>query len=91
MSEPSVRQALRDLLDVIAADDLIPESVSYMRQARAALKAKSSAGEKAAFLAGWRHGYYDHGEHDCRMLPPTAERAWEDYLREGLDKSSQTL
>jgi hypothetical protein len=29
--------ALRDLLNVIAADDLIPESVSYMRQARAAL------------------------------------------------------
>lgn len=29
--------ALRDLLAVIEADDLIPESVSYMRQARAAL------------------------------------------------------
>lgn len=32
-----LEKALRDLLAVIAADDLIPESVSYMRQARAAL------------------------------------------------------
>jgi hypothetical protein len=29
--------ALRDLLAVIAADDLVPESVSYMQQARAAI------------------------------------------------------
>lgn len=36
--DPSdLEKALRDLLDVIAADNLIPESVSYMRQARAAL------------------------------------------------------
>jgi len=33
----TARTALRDLLDVIAADDLIPETVSYMKQARAAL------------------------------------------------------
>lgn len=39
------------------------------------------ASEKRAFMAGWRHGYYDHGEHDCRMFTPTAERAWEDYKR----------
>jgi hypothetical protein len=32
-----LRVALSELLAVIAADDLIPESVSYMRQARAAL------------------------------------------------------
>jgi uncharacterized paraquat-inducible protein A len=32
--------ALSDLLAVIAADNLIPESVSYMRQAREALEAK---------------------------------------------------
>lgn len=30
--------ALRDLLMVIEVDQLIPESVSYMRQARAALQ-----------------------------------------------------
>ncbi len=29
--------ALKDLLNVISADDLIPETVSYMRQARAAV------------------------------------------------------
>ena len=34
---PALQEALRDLLDVISADDLVPESVSYMRQARAAL------------------------------------------------------
>lgn len=32
--------ALYDLLTVIATDQLIPESVSYMRQARAAIGAK---------------------------------------------------
>lgn len=32
-----------------------------------------------AFKAGWRVGYYDGGEHDCRMFTPTAERAWDDY------------
>ena len=31
----------------------------------------------AAYREGWRHGYYDGGEHDCRMFPPTAERAWD--------------
>ena len=39
-AEPRKRRletALRDLLAVISADDLIPESVSYMRQAREAL------------------------------------------------------
>ncbi len=30
-------EALRDLVNVIAADALVPESVSYMRQARAAI------------------------------------------------------
>lgn len=34
---PELAVALRDLLDVIAVDNLIPEAVSYMRQARAAL------------------------------------------------------
>jgi hypothetical protein len=38
--------------------------------------------EKRAFMEGWRHGYYDGGEHDCRMFKPTAERAWQDYLSE---------
>jgi hypothetical protein len=33
----SLREALTDLLNVIAADDLIPESVSYMKQARKVL------------------------------------------------------
>ena len=37
---------------------------------------------KEAFFAGWRHGHYDAGDHDCRMMPPTAERAWDDYLKE---------
>ena len=36
---PALREALKDLLEVIATDDLVPESVSYMRQARAALAA----------------------------------------------------
>ncbi len=34
---PDLFVALRDVLNVIAADDLIPETVSYMRQARAAI------------------------------------------------------
>lgn len=33
----ALRQALQDIMDVIATDALIPESVSYMQQARAAL------------------------------------------------------
>jgi len=37
LKEQRLETALRDLLAVISADDLIPESVSYMRQARAAL------------------------------------------------------
>ena len=41
------------------------------------------AREKAAFVAGWNHGYYDGGEHDCRMFSPTAERAWEDWREQG--------
>jgi hypothetical protein len=40
MREERLETALRDLLAVIAADDLIPESVSYMRQAREALEGK---------------------------------------------------
>lgn len=34
---PDLLKALRDLLNVIAADELIPESVSYMQQARAVI------------------------------------------------------
>jgi hypothetical protein len=34
---PDLLQALDDLLCVIATDELIPESVSYMRHARAAI------------------------------------------------------
>jgi len=34
---PELFEALRDLVNVIAVDDLVPESVSYMRQTRAAL------------------------------------------------------
>lgn len=37
---------------------------------------------KQAFVAGWKIGYYDGHEHECRMFPPTAERAWDDYQRE---------
>lgn len=33
-------EALNDLVNVIAADSLIPESVSYMKAARAALSGK---------------------------------------------------
>lgn len=36
-SHEELVEALRDLLQVIATDELIPESVSYMQQARAAL------------------------------------------------------
>lgn len=34
---PDLLEALRDVLEMIAADRLIPESVSYMRRARAAI------------------------------------------------------
>ncbi len=34
---PGLLAALRDILEMIAADDLVPESVSYMREARAAV------------------------------------------------------
>lgn len=34
---PHLFEALRDLLRIIEIDELIPESVSYMQQARAAL------------------------------------------------------
>lgn len=34
---PDLYLALRDIMRVISTDDLIPESVSYMKQARAAL------------------------------------------------------
>lgn len=44
---PDLQKALDDLLKVIAADELIPESVSYMRQARAVL-AKSQGKEVPA-------------------------------------------
>ena len=36
---PALYEALKDLLDVIAADELIPETVSYIREARQALAA----------------------------------------------------
>ena len=36
-SHDDLLAALRDLLDVIAVDALIPESVAYMKQARAAI------------------------------------------------------
>ncbi len=39
---PELLQALGDLLGVIQEDELIPESVSYMKQARAAI-AKATA------------------------------------------------
>lgn len=39
---PDLYSALRDLLDVIAADALIPESVSCMQSARAALAKAAS-------------------------------------------------
>ena len=35
---PELIQVLKDIMDVIATDQLVPESVSYMRQARAAIK-----------------------------------------------------
>jgi hypothetical protein len=35
--------------------------------------------EQAMFKKGWEAGYYDGGEHDCRMFTPTAQRAWDDY------------
>lgn len=38
-SSERIRLALENLLEVIEADNLIPESVSHMREARAALKA----------------------------------------------------
>ena len=34
---PSLLQALKDLLQMVETDQLIPESVSYMREARAAV------------------------------------------------------
>lgn len=34
---PELLKALKDVLTMIAFDDLIPESVSYMKQARAAI------------------------------------------------------
>lgn len=40
---PDLLEALRDLLNVIATDDLVPESVSYMQQARAALATAEGA------------------------------------------------
>jgi hypothetical protein len=46
------------------------------------LRALLGESHEAAFKAGWRHGYYDGGEHDCRMFTPTAERAYADYLSE---------
>lgn len=36
-SAPDLLEALKDLLQAVATDQLIPESVSYMRQARAAV------------------------------------------------------
>lgn len=36
---PCLLKALEDIMQVIATDELMPESVSYMKQARAAIKA----------------------------------------------------
>ena len=35
--------------------------------------------EERVFKAGWEAGYYDGGEHDCRMFTPTAESAWQHH------------
>jgi hypothetical protein len=50
---------------------------------RAALERAILHAIREAFVAGWRHGYYDHGDHDCRMFAPTAERAYEDWAKLG--------
>lgn len=31
-----------------------------------------------AYIAGWENGKYDAGDHDCRMLEPSARRSWEE-------------
>ena len=56
------------------------EHRALLRRSRAVLPEPPSV--EQAFKAGWRSGYYDGGEHDCRMFPPTAERAWDDYQHE---------
>lgn len=45
-----------------------------------ALVAREQALREEWFKKGWAAGYYDGGEHDCRMFEPTAQRAWEDHL-----------
>lgn len=73
----------------------LPATIAMMREASEmldALRAQLSedAREREAlraqieqvFKAGWASGYYDGGEHDCRMFTPTAERAWDDFQRE---------
>lgn len=73
-----LEKALRDLLDVIAADNLIPESVSYMRQARAALPQASASAppEKGHVLAcmSGRHSFYrpSDGPERCRWCGASA-------------------
>ena len=43
---PGLYEALENLLAMIAVDDLVPASVSYMQQARAALaEARGEGGE----------------------------------------------
>lgn len=77
--DPSdLEKALRDLLNVIAADNLIPESVSYMRQARAALPQASASAppEKGHVLAcmSGRHSFYrpSDGPERCRWCGASA-------------------
>lgn len=40
---PEMLEALRDIMRVIETDNLVPESVSYMRQARAAIAKATGA------------------------------------------------
>lgn len=49
----AAREALRDLLEVIEVDNLIPESVSYMRQARAALTEAGEGKRKELSFDKW--------------------------------------
>lgn len=59
------------------ADELLVSAI-----ADALARVEEGNAIREAFTAGWRHGYYDGGEHDCRMFTPTADRAWDDYQRE---------
>ena len=47
--------------------------------------------EKKAFIAGWNAGYYEGGEHDCRMFEPSAERDWNNYAYQPKQNFDQYL